>query len=295
MSKLTKFILMLILFTTTFFIVSATEYVTFALVTAPGGDIVEVDRIHLFTDPENPDQISYIDSFHFWSDSFREGIEQDEYRVRSWFKWQWWQNGTGFIDKGLTFVIEGFDTYIIPISQVKEMYLYYGYNDILDWAQAYYEVPTITSNTIGDPNYIGNYPEYIRILSAITDRDNGYTSGSTGSKEAWLKAYNDVYNTEQAIQKYNAVDSEGNLVFEQYMIKFFNSEEIGGEVVYTSIKTSGAFLFYQITLAIFLSLYFVYQSPLKIRPNEFGENEVQGNFLPRLPKIHRRKRQREKK
>lgn len=291
MSRLTRFILMAILFITTFFIVSAAEYATFRMVTAPGGDNIQVERVHL-TCAEDMTEVCYSDSFDFWGTNF-EGLEYTPYRIRSWTKWQWWQNSMAWADKTVNFVEEGVTTIFFPIAQVKELQKFYGYDDITIWAKDYYNVPDELSSEPGDVNYVGNFPEYNNIMAAITDRETGYQI--TGSKEAWFKQYNDVYNTELKIEKYNEVDAEGIPIYQDFAEKFLVLDTTTGE--YTNIKATAAILFYQIFLAIILSGWFVYQSPIGMKRNANNEMEVEGRFLPRLPKFSglKRKQKREKR
>ena len=84
------------------------------------------------------------------------------------------------------------------------------------------------------------------------------------------------YNVDIKLGKYNALNSEGEPVFEIYAQKFLNEDQ-------TTINATTALLFYQIFLALALSLYIVYQNPIHIRRNEFNEGEVEGRALPRNP------------
>jgi hypothetical protein len=115
--------------------------------------------------------------------------------------------------------------------------------------------------------------------------------------------YKYVYNLLLNIEKYN------NPVFEQYVEKFINysykevlTPQIDAEGnpvlnenneqvfvtesvrVFESIDAISIFLFYQIFLAFILSIYWTYQNPISVSRNDSNEAEVNGKFLPKIPR-----------
>ena len=258
--RLAKFILTFILFVSTFFIVMGAEYIIFRGVTSVGGDSVEVDRVHLFQDEENPQVVSYSDSISFWGTNLQEGVfaGNDYYAIRGWFHWQWWRQGMGWADSAYTATLETVKTIFMPIYLVKEMGTYYGAD-------------------INDPRIKALFVEKFgtTLEDSYDDLVVMYENGDMTDKRDY-DYYKFFYNVEIKLEKYNAEDSEGNPVFEIYVQKFLNEDQ-------TAINATTALLFYQIFLAIVLSMYIVYQNPIHIRRNEFNEGEVEGRALPRSP------------
>jgi hypothetical protein len=262
--KLLKLILTAILFTVTFVIILAAEYATLYALSFPVRN--ETERVHLFECEGSA--VCYADSIGFWTTDFEASTRMPEpkFVIRSWFSWQWWQNGMKWADRTYSYVTEFVAPVIAPIYVANDMQLHYGIDPTPE------NIAMIISQKTGK-----NYQVTLdRVEYAFSVRDSGYVFMT---RNEWLKEYNDVYNVEIMIAKYNQVDTNGNPVFEKYIVKFFDEDG--------NFKAVGMLLFYQIFLAVILSLYFTYQNPVIINRNASNENEIEGRFLPRVPKIGR--------
>jgi hypothetical protein len=284
--RILKFILSSMVFTMTFIIVLAAEYATLALITLPGGSGV-VERVHLFPDPEDSD-ITYADAITFWATDIQQSLvlegESPEYNIRGWVDQTWWYENTEWADYAWTQVKAIIVPIAAPVYEIKELYVYYGteLSDFLHVGQNLtveqraenFAIETVLSNGL---NSLGQY-----------DR-NGYQY---------------VYNILRKIAKYNAVGineetGETYKIYRRYVEKFINytgnlNGVRGVDYEFESVDALSAFLFYQLFLALVLAAYFTYQNPIVVKKNGFGENEVEGNVLPRFPKLGLGKRNNKK-
>jgi hypothetical protein len=268
--RLIKFILSSIVFIVTFFIILAAQYATSTIITAPGtlpgdGDSA-IERVHLFPDPSESD-ITYTDALDFWSLSVNQSLEtaseMPSYSIRGWFDWDWWYQNMEWADSiysyGKAIVVPA----IAPIYEIKEMYVYYG-RDIYDESYAELFAKQFGQNIV----YSGTVDDYLVGNYENLSRDQ----------------YQFLYNLEVKLYKYNAVNEEGVPVYKEFVEKFINYDgDLNGEYEFQSVNAVSAFLFYQLFLAVVLSLYFTYQNPIVISRNGSGENEVEGRVLPKLP------------
>jgi hypothetical protein len=273
--RLIKFILSSLVFSMTFIIVIAAEYATFTLLTLPGtlpnSDSV-VERVHLFPNP-NETEITYSDALTFWSVDTKESINlafsQPEFEVRGWFDWDVWYNNMAWADYAVSAVKAVVVPIFAPVYEIKELYVYYG---------ASLEDFIIAPNSSGFLN-----GESTRKNTAI---QFALTYGIEELRNFSIKDYQYVYNIQRKIDKYNTLNEEGVPVYRQFVEKFINyTGDLNGVYEFQSVNAVSAFLFYQLFLAFVLSVYFTYQNPIVIKRNMNGESEVEGRFLPRVPKI----------
>jgi hypothetical protein len=269
----------------TFIIVIAAEYATFTLLTLPGtlpnSDSV-VERVHLFPNP-NETEITYSDALTFWQVDARESMSiafsQPEFEVRGWFDWDVWYNNMGWADYAVSAAKAVIVPIFAPVYEIKELYVYYGAS---------------LEDFLIEPNENG-------FLSGESTKKNtaiqfALTYGIEELKEFSIKDYQYVYNIQRKIDKYNTVNEEGVPVYKQFVEKFINyTGNLDGQYEFESVNAVSAFLFYQLFLAFVLSAYFTYQNPIVIKRNMNGESEVEGRFLPRVPKIGFGKRNKDKK
>jgi len=277
--KLLKAILTLILFSVTFIIIIAAEYSTLYLLSFPAKE--DVERVHLL-DCEGS-SVCYADSVGFWTTDFdaTTNMTEPKFMIRSWFAWRWWQHGMKWADHTYTYITEFVTPIIAPIYVANDMYLHYGVEPNAE------NIALILSKKTNK-----NYQLLLdRVQYALNVRANDYVFMT---ETEWLKEYNDIYNVELLIEKYNQINPEtGEPLFAPYVLKFYDSSG--------NFRAVGMLLFYQIFLALILSVYFTYQNPIVINRNELHENEVEGRFLPRLPKLgkiglgKRQKRERRRK
>lgn len=80
------------------------------------------------------DSVSMWDAFGFWGTDVAVGTKcEPKYRIRNWFyKWDGWQNGMGWADSALDFVISVGKPIVAPIAQVNALKEYHG-RDISDF------------------------------------------------------------------------------------------------------------------------------------------------------------------
>jgi hypothetical protein len=274
--RLIRFILSSLVFSITFVIVLAAEYATLALITLPGGSGV-VERVHLFPNPEDTD-ITYSDAITFWATDIQQSLvvegEEAEYTIRAWFEWDVWSDNMGWADYALSQAKAVIVPIVAPVYEVKELYVYYGRE--------------IRDEEFGDSfnEQFGNFINYQ--IAAGDYLSNNYDNMT-------IKQYQFFHNLEIKLAKYNAVavdEQTGQTyeVFRKYVEKFINySGDLDGvrgeDYEFESVDALSAFLFYQLFLALVLSVYFTYQNPIVISKNSMGENEVEGKILPRLPRI----------
>jgi hypothetical protein len=292
--RLIKWILSTIVFITTFFIVLAAEYATLALLTIPGtlpGGNNIVERVHLFPDPSDSN-ITYYDAIEFWKVDMNESInlatQKPEYAIRSWAEWEWWQTNMRWADVALSTAKAVVVPVVAPIYEIKEMYVYYG-RDLYDpvFEEQFHQL--FGRNIV----YAGTVQDYL----------------SENLENISQEQYKFLYNTQRKIEKYNRV-RDGIRVYQRFVEKFVNYEgNINGTRIvgddytqqdlingyyFTSVDSVSAFLFYQLFLALVLAAYFTYQNPITVKKNLNNENEIEGRFLPRLPKISLGKRNKKK-
>jgi len=268
--KLVKNILTLILFLTTFLIINVAQYFTMSLITMPGGDNVE--RVHLFPDIMSQ-EVTYSDAISFWIVDINESLinpgEEPEYTIRGWFDYSIWYDNMRWADylysQGKAIVVP----ILAPVYEIKELYTYYG-KDITDFIITPEPGKLLTIEQASKNTAIQNYSVYGIDVIKNVDRDN----------------YEYVHNLLLKIDKYNRVDENGLYVYRQFVNKFIiYNGDLNGEYEFTNVNALSVFVYYQIFLAIILSMYFTYQNPIVIKRNENNENEVEGRILPRLPKI----------
>ena len=86
----------------------------------------KVDGVHITTTSEN---VSYWDAYGFWGTSVATACneikeEGPKYRVRNWFSWSWWKDGTKFIDTGIDYVVAVIKPVIVPIAEIDSLATY---------------------------------------------------------------------------------------------------------------------------------------------------------------------------
>jgi hypothetical protein len=262
--------------------VLAAQYGTSTLITAPGtlpgtGDNA-VERVHLFPDPTNSD-ITYSDALVFWSldmeQSWIMASEMPSYSIRGWFDWDVWYNNMGWADFAYSHVKAVIIPAIAPIYEIKELYVYYG-RDMYD--------------ATFEELFAQEFGRNILYSGTVND----YLSGNFQNMSQRQYAF--LYNLEVKLVKYNRVNETGRPVYRDFVEKFINYEgNLDGEYEFTSVNAVSAFLFYQLFLALVLSLYFTYQNPIVIKRNLDGQNEVEGRMFPKLPSFGLGKRNKNKK
>jgi hypothetical protein len=282
--KLIKFILSTITFLVTFAVVLFAQYATLAIIalpgTLPGSTTNIVDRVHLVPDITDNTQITYTDSIDFWSVDIQRSLEiaseEPEYNIRGWINQSWWYNNMEWADQTWSTVKAIVVPVVSPVYEIKEMYVYYG-TTLKDFeGQFNYTENGVIDFVLYDGGNIQNpTPSTIAAqLQKVKNEQQGFTRNH----------YRFIYNLLRKIDKYNSE------VYKPFIEKFINyTGDLNGargvDYEFQSVKGLSAFLFHQIFLAIVLSLYFVYQNPIVINRNQSGENEVEGRFLPRIPKI----------
>jgi hypothetical protein len=245
----------------------------------PGGDNVE--RVHLFPDIMSQ-EVTYSDAISFWIVDINESLvnpgEEPEYTIRGWFDYSIWYDNMRWADylysQGKAIVVP----ILAPVYEIKELYTYYG-KDITDFIITPEPGKLLTIEQASKNTAIQNYSVYGIDVIKNVDRDN----------------YEYVHNLLLKIDKYNRVDENGLYVYRQFVNKFIiYNGDLNGEYEFTNVNALSVFVYYQIFLAIILSMYFTYQNPIVIKRNENNENEVEGRILPRLPKINLGNRNRQK-
>jgi hypothetical protein len=291
--RLIKFILTSITFIVTFAIILFAQYATLAVIalpgTLPGSTTNIVDRVHLVPDITDGTQITYTDSIEFWSVDIQRSLEMasenPDYDIRGWIDQSWWYENTEWADKAWSSVKAVFVPAFSPVYEIKEMYVYYG-TSLKDFeGQFNYTENGVINFLLYDGGNIQNpTPSTIQAqLQKIKNEQQGFTRNH----------YQFAYNLLRKIEKYNSPE------YTRFVEKFINytgnlNGTRGVDYEFVSVKGLSAFLFHQIFLAIVLSAYFVYQNPIVVNKNQNGENEVEGRFLPRLPKIGFGKRPKKK-
>lgn len=284
--RLIKWILTTLTFLVTFAIVIVAEYATMAVITLPGGLPGEqgnvVERVHIFPDPTQT-QIVYTDAITFWSTDIEQSLEMatedPEYEIRAWFEWEWWQNGMEWADVAYSTVKAVVVPVVSPVYEIKELYVYYG--------------TSLEDFKIANPVTSEDFTKNLMIDKAIIF---GINSLRTTDFDAFVY----TYNIQRKIDKYNSVGLDGLPIYRTFVEKFINyTGDIDGvrgeDYEFESVDALSAFLFYQIFLAIILAMYFTYQNPIVIKRNSGGENEVEGRFLPRVPRLGFGKRPKKEK
>lgn len=280
--RLIKFILSSLVFLVTFVTVLAAEYATLALITIPGGSGV-VERVHLFPDPEDTD-ITYSDAIVFWSTDIQQSLvvegEEPEYNIRGWIDSPWWYENTEWADYAWTQVKAIVVPIAAPVYEIKELYVYYG-TELSDFLH------------VGPNLTVEEMAENFAIESALAN-------GLSRLGEYDRDGYQYVYNIVRKIEKYNAVDENGEKVYRKFVEKFINyTGDLDGvrgvDYEFESVDALSAFLFYQLFLALVLAAYFTYQNPIVVNKNSAGENEVEGRIFPRMPRIGFSKRKKKEK
>jgi len=275
--RLLRSILTLITFIVTLAIVVFSEYATLAIITLPGklpgSNANVVDRVLLVPDLTDNTKISYVDSIEFWSVDIKESIDiainEPEFAVRGWFEWHWWENGMKWADIAYSTVKAVVVPVFAPVYEVKEMYVYYG-RDLYDPIFAEQFNQEFGNNVV----YSGTVDDYL--IHNMTDISQNQ--------------FQFIYNVQRKLAKYNS-EIDGVKVYEKFVKKFVNYSGTlengvrGLDYEFESVNALSAFLFYQIFLAFILSIYFTYQNPIVIKKNAIGENEVQGRFFPRIPRV----------
>jgi hypothetical protein len=297
--KLIKAILTSITFTVTFVIVLLAEYFTLAIITLPGtlpgSNTNIVDRVHLLPDLSDQSEISYYDAVEFWRVDFQESInlasETPEYNIRGWIDQSWWYENTVWADSALSYIKAIIVPAVSPVYEIKELYVYYG-TSLVDFEGKFNYTENgviqfvLYGNVIGDQKEITNpTPATIAAqIQKVKNEQQGFTRNH----------YQFIFNLQRKIQKYNSPE------YTKFVEKFIDyTGDLYGvrgiDYEFLSVKGLSAFLFHQIFLAIVLAAYFTYQNPIVITRNSEGENEVQGRFLPRVPKIGLGKRDKKNK
>ena len=269
--KITKWILTFILFVSTFFVINVAQYMTLSIITLPGGNQV-VERVKIFPD-FTQNSITYSDAFTFWADDIKWSLvqegEEPEYTIRAWLDFDFWTKNTKILDYALHQAKAVIIPAIAPIYEIKELYVYYD-KEISDFK---YVPETGVALTL----------EQRRVNNAI---DLFLDTGMEGvDKLGTQEDYRFIHNLNLKLAKYNRTNELGEKVYRKYVQKFINfSGDLDGEYGFISVSGTATFLFYQLFLAVVLSAYFVYQNPIVLRRNESNENEIEGRFLPRLPR-----------
>lgn len=291
--RLIKFILTSITFIITFAIVLFAQYATLAVIalpgTLPGSTTNIVDRVHLVPDITDRTQINYSDSLGFWSVDIQRSLEmaseKPDYDIRGWIDQSWWYENTEWADIAWSSVKAVIVPAVSPVYEIKEMYVYYG-TSLQDFeGQFNYTENGVINFVLYDGGNIENpTPSTIQAqLQKIKNEQQGFTRNH----------YQFAYNLLRKIEKYNSP------VYTTFVEKFINytgdlTGARGVDYEFVSVKGLSAFLFHQIFLAFVLSIYFVYQNPIVVNKNQYGENEVEGRFFPKLPKIGFGKRPKKK-
>jgi hypothetical protein len=270
--KITKWILTFILFVSTFFVINVAQYMTLSIITLPGGSQA-VERVKIFPD-FTQNSITYSDAFRFWADDMRWSLVEEggdpEYTIRAWLDFDFWINGTRVLDYGLHQAKAIVIPAVAPIYEIKELFVYYN--------------QTISDFKIIPEAGVPLTLEERRVNNAI---DLFLDTGMDGVEELGTQQdYRFIHNLNLKLAKYNRVNEAGEKVYRTYVEKFINYRgNLDGEYEFISVSGTATFLFYQLFLAVILSMYFVYQNPIVLRRNEYNENEIEGRFLPRLPQI----------
>jgi hypothetical protein len=260
MKNVAKLILTGIQILVWFVIILSAQYLTLAALALPSSG--DVERVHLINC--EGESVCYADAPGFWSanlDTMRD-MGEPKWIIRDWFNWNWWQRGMKWADFTYTTVTEFVGPFVAPIYTADNMSVYHGYN------ATNADIALVISEKY-------NIPNDAVLLSAVTAVRNGEVD--PGYAHGVLITYKEVHNIEFFIKKYSDPS------FARYVDKFFDNN---GE-----FKAVGTLLFYQVILAVILSVYFTYQLPIVIERNEMNETQVKTRIGPRMPKISFRRRE----
>jgi hypothetical protein len=283
--KLVKNILTLILFVTTFLIISVAQYFTMSIITMPGGN-ESIDRVYLFPDIESQ-QVTYADAISFWVVDINESLvgpgEEPEYAIRGLIDYSVWYNNMVWADYLYTQAKALIVPVATPLYEIKELYTYYG-KTVEDFiVEPTPGVPFSIEQSLKN-TAIRNYLTFGLDTVKNSDRDN----------------YEYVFNLLRKLDKYNRTQPSGDglteiSIYKPFVNKFIiYSGDLNGEYTFSHVNALAVFVYYQIFLALVLSAYFTYQNPIVIKRNENNENELEGRILPRLPEIKLGNRNRNK-
>ncbi len=313
-----------------FIMATLVEFGVYNLIALPAGQTSTIGIVEKDSDGDGQiDTVSYLDTFIFLGEDLKQSITREpRFFVRSWFKWDWWQNGMRWADVAVEAVVGVVVPVIAPVYEIKEIQYYYTNNN-----------PIV--GTIGDGEYIVNG---LYVLNAT--EINKITPSNPEYDPLFVETFEDMHGTSFAYAEFsNPVIIDGisssvvtggsiykisngkveeltywvrygtsrnftsnewkkeNTTFTNTLMKInkYNSADANGNNVYTKwmykfidietrvIKSSACSLYFQFYLALILAIWFSYQNPIVIKRNEYGEDEVTGGFRHRETKKERRR------
>ena len=110
-----------------FVLATVVEFTVYNLIALPAGNTSTVAFVSTDTNNDGyDDNVSYFDTFAFLGDDLTQSVTREpRYLVRSWFKWDWWQNGMKWADIVVESVIGVFVPIVAPVYEVNEIQYYY--------------------------------------------------------------------------------------------------------------------------------------------------------------------------
>lgn len=166
--------------------------------------------------------------------SIRADVAGPKFRCRNWISWSWYKASVGkVLDYGVDAVASLASPVLLPTMNVKNVERYYG-KTLLDFKDEIAE-----NKKAHGAHY---YEDAIEALyNCSTDADYG----------KWIDEYTVMYDYMFKIAKYNAVDKDGNLIYEKYFNKFVGEDRV--------MNSSVVLLFYTILIDIIISIWLVKQ------------------------------------
>lgn len=318
--RLAKLILNLILICVTFVLVTLAEFTIYNLIALPAGSNSTIAFVSQDTnDDGHDDNVSYFDTFAFLGDDLKESVTREpRYMIRSWFKWDWWQNGMKWADVAAEAVVGVCVPIFAPVYEINEIKYYYTSDTPIkgNIGNEYevYGLYVLTDEEVGfidkksttyNPEFIETFNETKKTTFAYAEFTNGIGDGndrvSGGGiykiengeiKEVitWSK-YGDAANYSSSAWK------KENNSFINVLLKLnkYNSVNEDGTNVYIKwkykfmdengvIKSSTSSLYFQFYLAVVISIWFCYQNHFVVDRDEYGGLHIGGGFRHRKPK-----------
>jgi len=320
-SKFLNLLMMCILFCMS----TVVEWSVYNLIALPAG---QTSTIGITEEDKNndgyADNVTYFDTFTFLADDLSKSVTREpRFVIRSWFKWDWWQNGMRLADVALEAVVGATVPIFAPVYEIREIQFYYTgeqpvVETICNGQYTVHGLVKITDMEYDEFNTASeNYnAEFVESFEATYHTQFAYVELTSDSEvlggriyriangqvyvDAAGKNYIAHWNTCGTAENFTSSEwkkENSKFINELLYINKYNDVDESGKNVYTkwvkkfmeddtakTIKSSACSLYFQFYLAVILSIWFTYQNPIVIRRNEYGEDEVSGGFRRHVPK-----------
>ena len=271
------------------------------------------------------DNIAYLDTFTFFGTDISESVTREpRYMIRSWFSWEWWQNGMAWADKTAEVVIGAVVPLLAPTYEASQIKTYFSeYRSEHPITVTFYNTE---NQAVGDLSVVGvsdkllpDHSNYLYFHEEFNDKNgNGhrdlgeeviissiYRVIKTDSFDiledkpliSWRPQtgeWNNVIKISEIKKAYNSllkINKYNSGAYDKWANKFLARDNHGGLVVRQAV--SG--LYFQFYLAIVFSLWFVYQNPIVFSSGEDGSHVLGGGVHWHHKHRDRRERRKEKR